>query len=569
MYVIGISAFAHESSCALLKDGEIRVMIEEERLNRKKHTFAFPEQAIRECLAVEGISIEDIDHFTFFWDPMREIRENLGHFLRWFPKSLRLLTPGSGSKEVRPLTRIYSKMTVGKTIADRFNMTRTPTINFVEHHLCHAASAFLVSPFTDSAILTIDGRGERASTMLAFGNGNGIRKLETVNVPHSLGHLYAAVTDHLGFQPFFDEWKVMGLSAYGTDRLEKLFRNVVNLLPAGNFRLNLDFFEFHTQGRRAWTSPHFTDTFGPKRHFDGTYTQHHYDLAYALQKTVEDAGTHIAKRLYDLTHSDNLCLTGGVALNVLMNRAIIEQTAFKNIFIQPIANDAGTSLGSALYHYHVNLNGSRKFIFDNVYWGPEYSNREIEMVLKEVGVRYKKVDNIAQQTAQHIADSRIVGWFQGRMESGPRALGNRSITVNPTDQNMKDILNARVKKREFFRPFAPSILEEKVSEFFEMPKNLLSPYMVLVGNVKEEKRKLIPAVTHADNTARVHTVSRETNPRYWQLINEFYKLTGVPVLLNTSFNENEPIVCTPRHAIDCFLRTDFDVLAIGDFIIEK
>jgi carbamoyltransferase len=405
--------------------------------------------------------------------------------------------------------------------------------------------------------------------MLAFGNGNGIRKLETVNVPHSLGHLYAAVTDHLGFEPFFDEWKVMGLSAYGTDKLEKEFRNVVDLLPAGNFRLNLDFFEFHTKGRRAWTSPHFTDTFGPKRHFDGTYTQHHYDLAYALQKTVEDAGTHIAKRLYDLTHSDNLCLTGGVALNVLMNRAIIEQTEFKNIFIQPIANDAGTSLGSALYHYHVKLNGSRKFIFDNVYWGPEYSNQEIEAALKEAGVRYKKVDNIAQQTAQHIADSRIVGWFQGRMESGPRALGNRSITVNPTDQNMKDILNARVKKREFFRPFAPSILEEKVSEFFEMPKNLLSPYMVLVGNVKEEKRRLIPAVTHADNTARVHTVSRETNPRYWQLINEFYKLTGVPVLLNTSFNENEPIVCTPRHAIDCFLRTDFDVLAIGDFIIEK
>jgi carbamoyltransferase len=569
MYILGISGYSHESSAALIKDGMLKVFIEEERLNREKHTCRYPALAIEACLRQEGITIKDVDYITFFWKPLKEITGNLAHVLRYFPASLNLLRAPSGGGELSAGQRIKKMFLVGGQLRRQFGLSRAVPVNFIEHHLCHAASAFFVSPFDEAAILTIDGRGESASTVMAVGRKNKIFKIGEIKVPHSLGHLYAAVTDYLGFAPFYDEWKVMGMSAYGKDTYLKDFQEVIRFSARGEYLLNLDFFQFHTHGSGRWVSDKFIQRFGARRVPGGEYTQHCFDIAFALQKTVEKAGVHLAQGLYEKTGLPNLCMSGGVLLNCLMNKFIIAQTPFKNIFIQPIANDAGASLGSALYYYHQVRGNPRQFIFDLPYWGPEFSDGQIEAVLQAKGIPYRRVDNIARTTAAYIAQGKIVGWFQGRMEAGPRALGHRSIVADPTRAEMKSRLNQRVKKREFFRPFAPSVLEEKAQEYFELPKKLPSPYMIIAGNVRAEKKDQVPAVTHADGTARVHTVSRAAAPQYWDLINEFGKLTGVYVLLNTSFNENEPIVCTPEDAADCFLKTDLDVLSIGNCLAIK
>jgi len=569
MYILGLSSYTHEAACSLIKDGEIRYVLEEERFNREKHTWKFPENAIKECLKQEGLSINDIDAFTFFWVPANEVFGNVKHVLKYFPQSLNLFKSSSGGDELKIMDRLSLMQHVGNQIKECFGLSNVPKVHYVEHHLCHAASVYFVSPYAESAILTVDGRGESTSTMMSVGRNNSIEKISEIKVPHSLGHLYAAMTHYLGFKPFFDEWKVMGLSAYGKDSYVKDFEDMVHLTGQGQYELNLDYFKFHTHGQRHWLSDKFYKKFGPVRAKNGSYEKRHFDMAYALQALVEKVGVYLANDLYERTKSDNLCMTGGVVLNCLMNKRIVEQTKFKNFFFQPIANDAGTTFGSALYYYHHVLGNKQRKPFSSVYLGLEFKNDEIEKVLKEKGVEYKKSDNIAKDTARCIADGKIVGWFQGRMEAGPRALGNRSITVNPTDSKMKDRLNTRVKKREFYRPFAPSVLEEESRKYFDMPKDQLSPYMILIGDVKEDKKEIIPAVTHADGTARIHTVNKDINPRYWALIKEFEKITGVPVLLNTSFNENEPIVCTPEHAVNCFLRTEFDVLAIGDYLVTK
>ncbi|MDP2652785.1 MAG: carbamoyltransferase C-terminal domain-containing protein [Candidatus Omnitrophota bacterium] len=569
MYILGISSYSHESSCALIKDGQIRVMLEEERFNREKHTWKYPRNAIEQCLLMEGISIREIDHFTFFWVPMREIWGNMDHVARFFPASLRLLTATSGGDELSFKERVLAMHNIGRELQRHFGLERPPKVRFVEHHLCHAASAFFVSPYEEAAILTLDGRGESTSTMMSVGQGTKIEKLKEIKVPHSLGHFYAAITDHLGFRPFHDEWKVMGMSAYGKDTYVRDFEDMIRFTDDGGYRLNLRYFQFHTHGQRKWMSDAFLRKFGPKRAEKAEYEQRHFDIAFALQAVIEKTGVSLARHLRAITGLPNLCMTGGVVLNCLMNKRVVEQSGFENYFFQPVANDAGTSLGSALYQYHHVLGNPRAFEFESVYWGVGFENKDIEPALQAKGLRYRKSDNIARDTARQIADGKIVGWFQGRMESGPRALGNRSITVSPLDAGMKDRLNERVKKREFFRPFAPSVLEEKAGEYFVMPKGQSSPYMILIGDVREDKKSVIPAVTHADGTARVHTVSKGSNPRYWELITEFEKITGVPVLVNTSFNENEPIVCTPEHAVNCFLRTDFDALAIGDYLVLK
>lgn len=569
MYILGISSYAHEASCSLLKDGEIRFVLEEERFNRKKHTGEFPFHAIRAGLEMEGISINDIDAFTFFWVPSREIMCNIGHVLRFFPASLNLFAAKSGGDDLSFGQRVLAMQCVGHEIKKRFGLKKPPAVHFIEHHLCHAASAFFVSPFEEAAILTIDGRGEATSTMMSVGKGNKITKIREIKAPHSLGHLYAAVTEYLGFRAFHDEWKVMGMSAYGRETFVKDFEDILEFTDDGAYRLNLKYFKFHTHGQAAWLSDAFIRKFGPPRKPNDPYEQRTFDIALALQRVIEHAGVYLATHLHGITGLPNLCMTGGVVLNCLMNKKIVEQTGFENYFFQPIANDAGTSLGSALYYYHQILNKERRASFNTVYLGNSFTEEEIEAVLKEKRVCYHHSENIARETARHIADGKIVGWFQGKMEAGPRALGNRSIVVNPTIPDMKDRLNERVKRREFYRPFAPSVLEERVEEYFVIPKRQLSPYMILVGDVREDKRRVIPAVTHVDATARVHTVNRKINPRYWELIFEFEKLTGVPVLLNTSFNENEPIVCTPQDAVNCFLRTEFDVLAIGDFLVVK
>ncbi len=569
MYVLGLSSYSHESSAALLRDGKIIALGEEERFNRDKHTWKYPKNAIQYCLDIAGIKITDVDHFAFFWQPYREVYGNLRHVARYFPGTLNLLKTPSGGGEMAFGERVRAMATIGKAIQAQFKLAKAPKVRFVEHHLCHAASAFFVSPFQEAAILTLDGRGESTSTMMSVGKGNDIKKIREIKVPHSLGHLYASLTDYLGFKPFFDEWKVMGMSAYGKPTFVKEFSELVELYDDGSYRLNLEYFNFHTHGGLKWLSDKFIKKFGPPVPKGENFSQRAADIAYALQKTVENAGIHLAKHLHRITGAKNLCLTGGVALNCLMNKRIVEETPFEDFFIQPIANDAGTSLGAALYVYHQIQRGKRDFVFDRVYWGPEYENEAIEPILKAKGVNFVKSDDICRDTAREIADGKIVGWFQGRMECGPRALGNRSITVDPTIPGMKDKLNARVKRREGFRPFAPSVLEEKVNDYFVMPKNQPSPYMILIGDVRKDRESAIPAVTHADGTARVHTVNKNVNPRYWKLIHEFEKIKGVPILLNTSFNENEPIVCRPEEAVDCFLRTEFDVLAIGDYLVKK
>ena len=569
MYILGLSSFAHEASCALIKDGNVLCVYEEERFNREKHTWKFPVQSIRQCLLDEGITIDQIDAFTFFWKPIREITNNIGHVLRYFPKSLALIFTHSCGVELPFLQRITAKQCIANRLKKEFGMTRPPKVHFIEHHLAHAASAFFSSSFDEAAILTLDGRGESESTVLACGKGGSIEKIENVRIPHSLGHLYASVTDYLGFCPFSDEWKVMGMSAYGKDTYVESFKDVFQLLDNGLFRLNLKYFKFHTHGCSQWLSPLFEQVFGPKRKPNDPYDQRHFDIAYALQHTIERAGVHLAQHLHAVTGQPNLCMAGGVVLNCLMNKRIVEETSFENFFFMPIPNDAGTSLGSALYYYHHLLKQDRGEELKSVYLGSSFSNEEIEAVLQKEGVVYRRCENIAAETARQIADGKIAGWFQGRMEAGPRALGNRSIVVSPLDGAMKDKLNARVKRREFFRPFAPSVLEEKVDEYFLMPKGKPSPHMILVGDVRDDKKEVIPAVTHEDGTARVHTVNRKINPRYWELISEFEKITKVPVLLNTSFNENEPIVRTPEEAVNCFFRTEFDCLAIGDFLVMK
>ncbi len=569
MYILGLSSYSHESSAALIKDGAICSLIEQERLNREKHTWKFPKEAIEACLKRQGIGWPDIAHVTFFWNPVAEIKGNLLHVLRYFPASLNLLAVNSGGEELTALRRLALMRRVGQELKEAFQLPSVPPVHFVEHHLAHAASAFFISPFDHAAIITWDGRGESTSTLLSIGDGNKITKVKEIKVPHSLGHLYAAVTEYLGFKPFFDEWKVMGMSAYGNASLVGAFHDLVHLKKNGEYELDLEYFQFHTHGQGRWVSQAFLNKFGPARKSGHSYEQRHFDIAAGLQRVVEKTGVHVASHFYELTKIPNLCMTGGVALNCLMNKEIIRHTPFTNFFIQPIASDAGTSLGSALYYHHQELNQPRREIFESAYLGPEFTDEEILAALKQKPLFYKKCDDIAKETAPHIAEGKIVGWFQGRMEAGPRALGNRSITVSPLDPTMKERLNGRVKKREFFRPFAPSILEERVHDYFWMPKEQLSPYMILTGDVRPEKRGIIPAVTHADHTARVHTVNKKVNPRYWQLIAEFEKLTGVPVLLNTSFNENEPIVCTPQDAINCFSRTEFDVLAIGDYLVTK
>ncbi len=569
MYILGLSSFSHESSCALIRDGRIVCLMEEERFSREKHTAKFPEQAVRAALRQAGISIGDVEAVTFFWVPVRELAGNLRHILTFFPQTLNLLTAPSGGEDLTALKRLWKMQTVGRELARRVGRPQDGKVHFVEHHLCHAASAFFISPFEEAAILTVDGRGESATTLMARGRGNKIEKLFEVKVPHSLGHLYAAVTAYLGFRPFFDEWKVMGMSAYGQKTRAEEFEQLIRLKDGGGFELDLDFFRFHTHGQKSWFSPRFVEVFGPPRAYREEYRQEHFDIALGLQLLVEKAGVHLAKNLHERTGLNNLCMTGGVALNCLMNKRIVEETGFQDFFFQPIANDAGTSLGSALYYYHHVLDKPRREVFQSVYLGSEFDSAEIESALKAKGVAYRKSENIARDAAQHIANGEIVGWFQGRMEAGPRALGNRSITVDPRDAAMKDRLNDRVKRREYFRPFAPSVLAEKAEEYFDIPKGQDSPYMILIGDVREDKKDVIPAVTHHDGTARVHTVRQDVNPRYWELIHEFGVLTGVPVIINTSFNENEPIVCTPEHAVDCFLRTEFDVLAIGDFLAEK
>ena len=574
MYILGINAYHGDAAACIVKDGQLIAAGEEERFNRKKHCAGFPALAIRYCLEAAGISLDQVDHIGISRDPSANLHKKILFSLTKLTNLSGLIAARlANAAKIRDLRQELEKV-LGVAPSEKVQFHN------VEHHKAHMASCFFVSPFERAAILSIDGFGDFISTMWGMGQGNRIDVLGQVEYPHSAGAVYTATSQYLGFTKYGDEGKVMGLAPYGQPRYLDEFRDIIRTDNGGGFKLNLDYFLHHSEGvDMTWDegsptigrmfSDRFIDSFGPVRSASEPLSTKQEDIAASLQARLEEVGFHILNQLYEKTKVEQLCLAGGVALNSVMNGKIPLHTPFKEIFIQPAAGDSGTAVGVCYYIHNMILHQPRSFVMEHAYTGPEFGEGQIEQVLNQSSLAHRKLTNceLTEMAAQAIADGKVVGWFQGRMEFGPRALGNRSIVVDPRRSEMKDILNARIKKREPFRPFAPSILEERVAEYFE--QTLPSPTMLMVYQVKKDKQSVIPAVTHVDGSGRLQTVSRETNPRYYQLISDFEKLTNVPVVLNTSFNEDEPIVCTPEEAVNCFQRTRMDVLFLGNYMVQR
>ena len=618
MYILGINAYHGDAAAALIKDGRIVAAVEEERFNRVKHCAGFPAESVRYCLQAAGIGIEQVEHVGVSRDPSAHLHKKILFAASRAAKQSGQWAVGSGQWAAAVDTMELGKMGTGKgegknggngqkrglgifaQVRDRLNnaakvrdlkddLARALGVtkgnlraqfHNIEHHRAHLASSFYVSPFERAALLSIDGFGDFVSTMWAVGEGNSIKVLDQVEYPHSTGIVYTATTQFLGFPYYGDEGKVMGLAPYGRPRYMEEFRDIIRTEERGQFRLNLDYFRHHAEGvDMTWDqgspvigrifSDEFVQTFGPAREHGAPLTDRERDIAASLQLRLEEVGFHVLNHLHAETGVTDLGLSGGVAYNSVMNGKILLNTPFRRVYVQPAAGDSGTALGVCYEIHNGILKGERGEVMLGAYTGPEFSNDEIQAELESSGLAFETFsdDEVTKRAAQDIADGLVVGWFQGRMEFGPRALGNRSIVVDPRRAEMKDILNDRIKKREPFRPFAPSILEERTADYFEQSHP--APTMLMVYQVKPERRAEIPAVTHVDGSGRLQTVSREVNPRYYQLISDFNKLTGVPVVLNTSFNENEPIVCTPRHAIDCFLKTRMDVLYLGNHAVRR
>jgi carbamoyltransferase len=573
MKILGLNSYHGDSSACLVIDGKLIVAVAEERFKREKHWSGLPLESINYCLKEANISIDDVDYIAINRNPKANFLRKLIWTLIHQPSSRLIKNRAENLKKI---------LTIKEDILYHFQSKNNSIKTFyIEHHLAHAASTFFVSPFKESAILTMDGFGDFVSTLLAYGKGNKIYPIKRIFFPHSLGLFYLTITQFLGFWNYGDEYKVMGLAAYGKSIYLDKFKKIVKLKKDGSgFQLDTSYFLHISKGATStWFnqkpvidrmfSDKFIEEFGEPREPNTEITQRDMDLAASLQALTEEIYFALLNYLYKVTKSQNICLAGGVALNSSANGKIFEKTPFKEIFIQPAASDDGGAVGAAFYLWNHILNQKRSFIMEHAYWGPKYSEDEIELALKKSNLNYIKLKDIEllPKVAKDIADGKIVGWFQGRMEFGPRALGNRSIVVDPRRKEMKDILNERIKRREWFRPFAPSILEEEVDKWFEI--NYPEPFMIKTYKWKEEKRHLVPAVVHEDGTGRLQTVSKKTNPRYWQLIKEFQNLTGIPIVLNTSFNENEPIVNKPEEAIDCFLRTKMDVLVLENFYVSR
>ena len=566
MNILGLNAFHGDASAAMLREGQLVAALEEERLNRIKHWAGLPVQAAKACL--QGAQP---DHIAISRNPKAHLTDKL---LRVALRPHRWSTLTSRAANTARIAQ------VGQALAAEGIMPRqAQQVHFVEHHRAHLASAFFASPFEEAAVISIDGFGDFSSVMWGVGKANQIQVRGSVSFPHSLGIFYTAFTQFLGFPKYGDEYKMMGLSAYGEPRFAEKVRCVVRT-ESDQCRLNLDYFTHHSKGvEMTWYggeptlgaifSHKMAEEFGESRVPRSEIRPRDQDLAASVQMVLEENYFALLNFVQRQTGATAVCLAGGVALNCVANGMIFERTNFRDVYVQPAAHDAGTSVGAALYVQHQELKMPRCFQMRHVYYGPEYSDSEINRDLEAAGCKYHKLteEELIGRTGDAIAQGKIVGWFQGRMEFGPRALGNRSILADPRRRNMKEILNSRIKYREPFRPFCPSILAERVGEYFEI--DYPSPFMVMAYKIKPEQRELIPAVTHGDGTGRLQTVEREVNPLYWKLIHEFERVTGVPVLLNTSFNENEPIVQTPAQAIDCFLRTQMDVLSIGTFLLRK
>lgn len=549
MIILGINAAFHDSAACILKDGKLIAAAEEERFTHIKHgkrpipfsAYELPFHAIDYCLKTAGIHITEVDHFGYSFDPeicrisvygendelfLSSIKRAANHLASGYPHHLQQRFLGANAKDMH--------------------------WHFVDHHIAHAASAFYCSPFNRAAVMVMDGRGENVSTTYYTGDGLALKKLSEVDIPNSLGLLYETITDHLGFLHSSDEYKVMALASYGKPVYSEIFREMIQI---GN------------DGRYTVDDRNLEVKFGPKRKRSEPFLERHFDIAFSLQQVLEEKVLQLVDWLYHETNEENLCLAGGVALNCVLNGVIRDRGPIKRIWIQPASGDAGTALGAALYLDAKIGSRERKFEMEHVYWGPEFSDKEIEEFLIWTKVTYRKSENIAKDAATLLAANKIIGWYQGRMEFGPRALGSRSILASPIHPEMQQRLND-IKDREDFRPVAPVVLQEDADGWFESAG--YSPFMLFVNKVREDKANKIPAVRHVDGTARIQTINEKQHPLYYNLIKSFKELTGVPVLVNTSFNtRGEPIVCTPRDAVECFWTSPFDALVIGNFILEK
>jgi carbamoyltransferase len=581
--VLGINAYHGDASAALVVDGQLVAAIEEERLNRSKHCAGFPTRAIRECLREGGLTPLELHHAAISRDPLANITSKALYLARNLHQ-----VKSVAVERAKNLLRVRK---ADDALAAALGLTRRPPglkLHHVEHHLAHAASAYLVSPFDSAAILSIDGFGDFASTLLGVGRGGRIEVLSKVLYPHSAGVLYTAVTQYLGFPKYGEEWKVMGLAPYGTPAYADVIRRMIRPTADGGFELDLGYFSHHAEGvHMTWDegtptlgplySERMIEELGPARDPASTeYFGRYADVAASLQLVYEEIFFHLLVHLQRRTGLTDLCLAGGCALNSTANGKILDRSGFKRVFVQPASGDDGTAVGAAFHVYNQVLGHPRVYRMDHVYLGPKFGEREIEMTIErgrangwDPAIRIEKLDeeDLTTRTAAAVAAGKIVGWFQGRLEFGPRALGNRSIVCDPRRADMKDVLNERIKHRETYRPFAPSILEERVGDYFE--RSDPAPFMVMIYRVRDERKADIPATTHVDQSGRLQAVRAETNPRYHQLISKFAALTGVPVVLNTSFNEHEPIVCTPEEALQTFRKTRMDVLVLGDYFLER
>jgi carbamoyltransferase len=595
VYILGISAFYHDSAACLLRDGEIVAAAQEERFSRKKHDARFPQHAVRFCLEQADIRLEELKHIVFYDKPMLKFERLLETYLAFSPKGIRsyMMAMPLWIKEKVLLKSLLQKELT--SLHPKSEKNSLPPVLFTEHHEAHAASAFYPSPFAHAAVLCMDGVGEWATTSAWLGEGRSLSPLWEIPFPHSLGLLYSAFTYYTGFKVNSGEYKVMGLAPYGRPKyVQAIYDNLMDLKPDGTFRLNIEYFNYCTG--LTMTNGKFDGLFdGPARKPESPLTQREMDLARSVQEITEEVMLRLSRTMHRETGAENLCMAGGVALNCVGNGRILREGPFKNIWIQPAAGDAGGAVGAAYAGWHLFDEQPREGCHgtDHMrgsFLGPRYRNEQVEQFLQAAGAEYERLDDekLLGRTADELASEKVVGWLQGPMEFGPRALGGRSILGDPRSPKMQAVMNLKIKYRESFRPFAPSVLREKVGEYFEMDVD--SPYMLLVAPIRscrrvemnDEQRKLwgidllnvprsdIPAVTHVDYSARVQTVHRETNPSYYELLRQFEKKTGCAVLVNTSFNvRGEPIVCSPQDAYRCFMRTEMDVLVLENCVLYK
>ncbi|MEW5771880.1 MAG: carbamoyltransferase C-terminal domain-containing protein [Pseudomonadota bacterium] len=578
--ILGINAYHGDSSACLVRDGVLVAAAEEERFRRIKHWAGFPSEAIRYCLAEAGIDLEGVDHIAINQDSGANLWRKVAYMVLRRPDLSLVLDRIRNKRE---------RAGVEDELAQAFpgHGTRAK-VHHVEHHLAHLASAYLVSPFREATVVSVDGFGDFASAAWGRGLGTDVSVEDKVYFPHSLGIFYQAITQYIGFPNYGDEYKVMGLAPYGEAKFMHEMRQIVLLQADGSFRLNLDYFRHHKEKvEYEWEngeprvgglfSEALADLLGPVRQKGDELTQHHKDIARSVQAMYEEAFFHLLNRLHERHGGENLALAGGCAMNSVANGKVYRNTPYRKVYVQSAAGDAGGAIGAAYAVAAEQGECDARFHMDHAYWGPTFHDQDYtalldqeKVALQEERCTVRRVDDenaLVRETAEAISQGLVIGWFQGRMEWGPRALGNRSILGDPRRADMKDILNLKIKRRESFRPFAPSILREHVAEWFEQDDDV--PFMMQVYPIRADKRASIPAVTHVDGSGRLQTVNRDTNTRYWHLIEAFRALTGVPIVLNTSFNENEPVVCQPKEALDCFLRTKMDVLVLGDWIVRR